>query len=674
MKTGRAAHLRPKPVLLVILLLTSWMSRGQLPDDGVAACQHTRLKYFGSLPNANRAARIQYPGDATIDITYYKLELTITATPHYLRGAVTIGFLAVNEGLSRFYLDLADAMTVDSVKTGVQKLVFSQQNNQLTITPAQPPGKNQGLMVTVYYQGKPDPTGMGSFVFGTHGSQNQPVIWSLSEPYGARDWFPCKDTPADKADSSDVWITAPKQFVSVSNGKLEGTTDNPDDTRTYRWRNRYPIANYLISVAMSNYVLYEQLYRPAVGDPMPVTHYLYPEALSDNLRRTLDETTSMLTVFTDYFGPYPFLKEKYGHAQFGWGGGMEHQTISSMGAFNTDIIAHELAHQWFGDKITCRSWEHIWLNEGFASYAEILYRQVKSGPSVFSPYLNSYMLLARRARGTLYVEDITNANNIFDSNRTYYKGAMVLHMLRGIVGDQKFREILRTYAASEFAYGTATTEDFAAIASNVYGQSLDYFFKQWVYGENYPTYRVKWSSGAIAGLNNMYQIQLKVEQTTNTTNPTFFTMPVPVKVLTTGGDGDTLITVFNNSANQTFELTVKGKPEDVQIDPDNWILKQVEITEIITAVAEPVPTTQLTVLPNPIREQLTAQLEVANLFTGRISLTNSAGQELLTTADRSFAAGRHTLSWPVVNLPAGQYYLTLVAGENRVTKTVLITK
>ncbi|GAB3262644.1 M1 family aminopeptidase [Larkinella harenae] len=671
MKTHFAKKLG-KTVAGGLLLLGSIAAHAQEPDEGVAACQHTRLNYFGSLAKSNRSARMQYPGDASIDIKYYKLDLAITHTPNYLRGAVTIGLTAITNNLSRFYLDLSDNMKVDSVKTGAQKLAFSQQNNQLTLTPVQPMNQGQLFSVTVFYQGTPGATGMGSFVFDTHGAQNQPVIWSLSEPYGARDWFPCKDTPADKADSSDVWITASKQFVSVSNGKLEQVIDHADSTRTYRWRNRYPIANYLISLAMSNYVLYEDTYRSAAGDSMPVTHYIYPEALTANMRRMLDETLPMLAVFTDYFGPYPFLKEKYGHAQFGWGGGMEHQTISSMGAFNTDIIAHELAHQWFGDKITCRTWEHIWLNEGFASYAELLYREATGGATSFRSYVNAYMLLARRARGTLYVEDITNVSNIFDSNRTYYKGAVVLHMLRGIVGDQKFKEIMRTYAASELAYGTATTEDFAAIASKVYGQSLDYFFKQWIYGESYPTYRVRWSGGAVAGLNDMYKVQLRLEQTTNTNNPAFFTMPVPVRIRTSRGD--TLLTVLNNRADQTFELTIKGAPEEVTLDPDNWILKQVEVTEVITALNDPVSANQLTVLPNPVATQLTAQIDVSTSFTGRLALINSAGQEVIALPDRLFTSGRHTLSWPVLHLAPGSYHLTLVTENRRLFKPVLIAK
>ncbi|WP_128544857.1 M1 family metallopeptidase [Larkinella soli] len=646
--------------------------QAQTLHPGADACRHTRLNYFGRLA-AHPAARIKYPGDAGIDVTYYKLDLNITYTPNFLRGAVTVGLKSAADNLTRFFLDLSDAMQVDSVLAGGRKLTFSRQPDQLLIETPQPLAKGQGLAVTVYYKGIPGSTGLGSFAFATHGSQNQPVIWSLSEPYGARDWFPCKDSPADKADSSDVWITAPRTFVSVSNGRLERVLDNPDSTtRTYHWRNRYPIANYLISVAMSNYALYEQVYKPAQGDSMPVTHYIYPEALTENVRRTLGQTTNMLTFFSDYFGPYPFLKEKYGHAQFGWGGGMEHQTISSMGGFNTGIIAHELAHQWFGDKITCRTWEHIWLNEGFASYAEALYQEAIGGTPAYRAYMAAEMTDARRAKGSLYVRDLTDVDNIFDSYRTYSKGSVVVHMLRWVVGDQKFREILRTYMASPLAYGTATTEDFAAIASTVYGQSLDYFFKEWIYGENYPTYRATWSSSPAAG-SAPYRVQVTISQTTGTANPAFFTMPLPIQVKTDAGD--TLLTVFNDRQSQTFELAVKGRPTELVIDPENRILKQVQdVTQVVTGLNDPVAVTALTVTPNPVSDRLTLRIDAAQPFSGRLSLLNPAGQEVASLPEQSFTTGRHTVSWTVGQLAAGRYLVSLSTGDRRLTKAVILTK
>jgi len=641
-------------------------------DEGQAACQHTRLRTFGRLPGPN--ARVQYPGDPGIDVTYYKLDLTIRANPNGLRGIVTVGFRSTADNLSQFFLDLHDTLRVDSVRTmgsRPARLTFTRQNNRLIITLNEPLARNAATQVLVYYQGVPpnSTNSNASFVFGTHGPRREPVIWSLSEPYGARDWFPCKDTPCDKADSSDVWLTADRFFVSVSNGRLEGVTDNPDNTRTYRWRNRYPIAHYLISVAMSNYQLYQQTYRPSPRDTMPVTHYVYPEALTDRLRATLDETTRMLDVFSQYFGPYPFRAEKYGHAQFGWGGGMEHQTISSMGQFNTDLMAHELAHQWFGDAITTRTWEHIWLNEGFASYAEALYREATGGQAAYRAVMNANFTRARRARGTLLVQDITSPASIFDGDRTYAKGAVVLHMLRGVVGDPMFREILRGYASSRLLYGTAVTEDFQRVAEQVYGRPLGYFFRQWIYGENYPAYQVNWSSQE-AGANR-WTLRLRIQQSTGTSNPTFFTMPVPIRITTTAGD--TTLSVFNNSADQTVEIAVRGRPTALALDPDNWILKQVEEAPVITGAEEPI-LSQLTVAPNPAVRDLTVRFRLRQPLTGQFRLTDVLGRTVLSSPDRPYAAGPHTVTWPVSHLATGRYILQFQTPLGRWSNAVLIER
>ncbi|WP_266367912.1 M1 family aminopeptidase [Tellurirhabdus rosea] len=658
--------------LQALLALTAFFgltraAYSQSVDDASEACRTAKVRAFGRLVPTSAQARMQYPGDPGIDVHYYKLDLRLTHSPQYLRGAVTVGLRPVSGNVTQFYLDFNDTLRVDSVRAGAVRVAFSRSRGQLIIRPERALAANASYFVTVYYQGRPDPSGLGSFAFSFHGPQRDPAIWSLSEPYGARDWFPCKDTPADKADSSDVWITAPRFFVSVSNGRLEGVSDNPDDTRTYRWRSRYPIAPYLISLAMSNYTQVDQTFGT-----MPVMHYLYPESATTSVRGSLDETTAMLSFFSDFFGPYPFLNEKYGHAQFGWGGGMEHQTISSMGGFTRTLIAHELAHQWFGDKITCRTWEHIWLNEGFASYAEALFTENIAGKAAFQSAMTSFLNRARNAQGTLYVQDIGNANNIFNSNRTYAKGAAVLHMLRGLVGDQTFRRILREYASSNLAYGTAVTEDFEAIASRVYGQSLGYFFKQWVYGENYPIYT---ATGTVrSGNASQWTLSLRLQQRTGTTNPGFFTMPVPVRITTTAGD--TTVTVFNNAADQTFELLLRAAPTGFAIDPDNWILKQVESTQLqaITGLQEPVAETAIRVVPNPVREQLTVRLETPYPLTGRFSLTDLLGREVAALPERVFPEGRHQVEWPVAHLAAGRYTLVFQTGKQKRSQPVLLVK
>ena len=268
----------------------------------------------------------------------------------------------------------------------------------------------------------------------------------------------------------------------------------------------YPIAQYLISIAVTNYEKYVNYFHYSnngVPDSMPITHYLYPGKLS-SIKAQLDETPNMIKVFSERYGLYPFIKEKYGHAEFGWGGSMEHQTCTSMGVntFKQYIISHELSHQWFGDKVTCKTWRDIWLNEGFANYSEAVYFEAIGGKTSYDNEITFEMKSAKKAVGSVYVQDISSAGNIFNYNRTYAKGECVLHMLRGVVGDSTFFHILRAYDSDpQLAYNSATTEDFKRVAENVSGMDLNYFFSEWIYGENYPKYTYNWSLDEISSSN-----------------------------------------------------------------------------------------------------------------------------------------------------------------------------
>ncbi len=649
-------------VFLAVSLLIAAPLCAQPVPDGATYCAEGKIRQYNQLAT-NPRARVQYPGDTRIDMTYYGLNLRLTHQPNYLRGAATLSLKSTQPGLSQFFLDLQDALQVDSVKVGESKLGFTHEKNQLLITPARPLAAGEVLTLTVWYQGWPGRS-LGSVTFSTHGPNSSPVIWTLSEPYGASDWFPNKDTPADKADSSAVSITAVPYFVSVSNGTLIDTTHNADGTHTYRWRNRYPIAPYLISVAMTNYERYDTPFT--VGNQtLPVTHYLYPEALAGN-KPNLDQTPAMLGVFSRLFGAYPFWAHKYGHAQFGIGGGMEHQTISSMGSFSPYIIAHELAHQWFGDKITCRDWQNIWLNEGFASYAEALYTEASQDKKAYNAYMANFMSRARQAKGTLYVQDISSFGNIFDGNRTYAKGATVLHMLRGIVGDSTFVRILRAYTASPVAYSTAITDDFQHVAEQVSGQNLDYFFKEWVYGEGYPAYQVSYSPISAT------QVRVQIEQTART-NPTFFTMPVQIRVQSAGGD--TTVTVLNNQVRQGFTLPTRGTATGVVFDPNSLLLRDVAYVAYVPPLTatEPEPSA-LRVYPNPTTETLTVQFTTDTPGPITLTLTNLAGQAVAILPEVSSPAGLHIRTLSVQKLPAGRYIVRVQTGSKAQTAAVLIQR
>ena len=665
-----------KHIFLLFTCLLTTTALAQHEPTGTDVCAQGKVRYFGS-PDRNRLARlaptVQAVGDTTIDVTYYGLDLTITTAPNYLRGATSVTLKANVPSLSTFYLDFNNVMKVDSVKAGTQKLTYSHQSNRLTITLPQIIARGQTGRVVVYYQGLPTTPNAGltdqAFVFSSHSDTNpDPLIYTLSEPYGASDWFPCKDTPADKADSSAVTVTAAPFFVTASNGLLQGVTTNANGTKTYRWKNSYPIAQYLISIACSNYVQYDNPLTLA-GKTMPVTHYVFPEDLAA-VKPALTETNNMITVFSNLFGTYPFLREKYGHAQFRWGGGMEHQTMTSIikSAMTRNVISHELMHQWFGDKITCRNWQNIWLNEGFASYGEAIYQESLGGTPAYRAYMNNFYTAARRATGTLYVQNVKDINQIFDSNRSYAKGAAVVHMLRGVLGDSAFFRGMKAYVASPAAYSTAVTEDLQRVMETSSSKPLDYFFRQWVYGEGYPTY-----SYSVTPVANSGRAVVQLKQVTGT-NPTSFTMPVQITLQSAAGDST--VTVFNDQPVQSFTVTGRGAVTSIVVDPNNWILKAPTIQGVVNpptgGVLATEEATYLHVFPNPSSDALTAEFETQQAGPLKVALINLLGKPVQSLAESNVPAGKQVRTVSLKALAAGRYVLRVDTADGVKSAAVMV--
>ncbi len=608
-----------KTIFSFLLILLTGLSFAQSGRD---ECILGKTAHFNRL---QKFADVNYPGDSKFDVKYYKLDLTVNHTTQTISGNVTCQAEIVLPGVTEIYYDLTNPLIVDSVLVNGDITTFTRGSNKLNISLNSTLNVGDNFTTIVYYHGTPGSSGFGSFEFSSQGGN--PAIWTLSEPYGAKDWWPVKDTPADKADSADFWITVSTSLIPASNGKLMAIVDNGNGTHTYKWKSSYPIAQYLLSMAITNYAQYTNYYNYSPTDSMPIDHFLYPGSLNSNIAQ-LNKTPGMIEIYADRFGEYPFINEKYGHAQFGWGGGMEHQTITSMGGFSNMLIAHELAHMWFGDKITCKDWHHIWLNEGFATYGECLINEAWYGKSGYDNYIVNEMASARNAQGSIWVQDITQVWEIFNGSRSYAKGAVVLHMLRGIVGDSVFFNILQTYAANpNVAYGVAVTEDFQAVAENVSGLDLNYFFQQWIYGENYPKYHSWYSKALISG--NTWNLSLLITQDANT-NPAFFTMPVQIKV--TRAIGDTIITVFNNSANQHYNIAIEGEPISMVFDPGNWILK-----------------THSTIVPVELTS-FTAELnnQKVNLLWSTATEVNNQGFEIQRKSNKTdwatigFAEGRGT--------------------------------
>jgi len=508
-----------------------------------------------------------------IDVSYYRIDLKIDPYEENISGSVSMKAISQIAGLNEISLDFFDNMIVDSIVAQGVTLSWTHANNSLNINLPQSYVENDVIALTVYYHGSPIAAGgFQSFDFGDH--QGFPIVATLSQPFGAPAWWPCKDDPADKADSVDIVITVPDTFIVASNGVLVSKTENDDNSTTYFWAERYPISTYLVSLAITNYEVFSDYYAYSETDSTAVLYFVYPEHEAA-AREDFNITVEAITHFSSLFGQYPFIDEKYGMAEFQWGGAMEHQTCTSYGRGliqgnhrYDSYLVHELAHQWFGDLITMKRWSHIWLNEGFASYAEALWAEYRGGQDSLFTYMDEF------DQGlfptSVFVYDSTNIAELF-SRTVYDKGAWVLHMLRHVLGDSSFFESLAEYRQA-FAFGNATTEDFRDVCESVYGADLDWFFEQWVYGFFRPSYEYAWSDSA-AGENHI--VTLKLDQVQVYTG--LFKMPLDVQLTTLSGD--TTCVAWDSLASQTFQFVMDEEVIKLQIDPDNWVLKELLVKD-----------------------------------------------------------------------------------------------
>ncbi|KAA3661003.1 MAG: T9SS C-terminal target domain-containing protein [Calditrichaeota bacterium] len=503
----------------------------------------------------------------SIDVGYYKLDLVIEPQNRLLSGSVVVKGRSKVSNLKNIVLNLDERMIVDAVTGDAQH--FTHSANLLEIALNSTLGQSEEFTVEIFYHGTPAGGGFGGFGFNSQAEE--PVIWSLSEPYFARTWWPCKDYPNDKADSVDIVLTVPEHLTAVSNGSLVEVISNEDQTSTFHWHEKYPITTYLVSVAITNYAKYSQWFKYSPDDSMEITNYIYPAKLED-AKIHLASLPEIMAFFHETFGPYPFLDEKYGIAQFPWGGGMEHQTISSQGSFVEYLNAHELAHQWFGDLITTANWQDIWLNEGFATYSEALYYEHANGTDYYHEYMAR---MSVKYSEPIYRADTTSVNSIF--NRiVYYKGAWVVHMLRKVLGDETFFALLKAYTSdARFAYGNVTTTSFKEFCEKFSGRELDWFFNQWIFGTGQPAYRYEWD---VKNENNSFVVDLRIEQT-QVDQHQLFTMPV--EILISSETQDTLVTILNDQETQQLRIPVSFPPRYLTLDPDNWILKDVDTLSTI---------------------------------------------------------------------------------------------
>jgi aminopeptidase N len=490
-----------------------------------------------------------------IDILKYHLKLDLNIEQKNIDGEVRITAHKLFSEQNVLELNFYGNMKVKKVDSDFGEMKFHHIKNILSIDITEIP--KDTIELSIFYTGTPKRSGFDGFVFGE--INNIPLIYNLSEPTYAPSWFPCDDDPEDKA-LLEFEITNDSSFVSVSNGRLIGVS-NIGSKRTYHWKSNYPISTYLIAVYSSRYTSIKDSYQTISGKILPLEFYVLPNHV-EAAKKDFAEHKDMLEAFENLFGEYAFVEDKYGVAEFLWNfGAMENQTITGIGYnfisgknFARDILAHELAHHWWGNAVGPKTWKDIWLNEGFASYSEALYLEYKFGKSSLQSTMNSKF--SENFRGSLY-----NPTNLF-SETVYDKGAWVLHMLRNEIGDSNFFGVLKNYF-EKFKYGNASTEDFKGVCESVSSTELDKFFDDWIYNDKGI---IKCEYNFINGNEkNLFTIK----QIGDLFNDFHFNLDVEIVY----ADGSKEIKTFRIEKNfSSFELHPSKKIKEIIPDPEGKLL------------------------------------------------------------------------------------------------------
>ena len=555
-----------KYVLMILLSSSLLLSQS---NKGSEYCSHKKI----NTANLENAEALFADLPHSYDVLNYKLDLNlynnfISPYPKNFTASVVVTF-RVDSVLNQIKLNATNtSLVIDSVRlAGVS---FTHTSNILTITLDRTYTVGETADVKVYYR--------HNNVTDNAFNVSNGMVFTDCEPEGARKWFPCWDKPSDKA-TLDLTAKVPATVKLGSNGRLADSIKTAD-TIYYNWISADPVPTYLIVMSGKvNYnldiVYWHKISNPA--DSIPIRFYWNQGESTTSLNSMKSMIIPMTTFYSTIFGEHPFEKNGFATLNnlFTWGG-MENQTLTSLcpNCWESSLIAHEFAHQWFGDMITCATWADIWLNEGFATYTEALWLEHTSGYSSYkseilsdaSTYLNSNPGWA--ISNPDWAINTPSTNTLFNYAITYMKGATIHHLLRYVMGDTKYFQGLLAYANDpDLKYKSAVIPEFYEHMSTVYGEDLTWFMDQWIYNPNHPTYANNyWISNQGAGV---WQVGFVAKQTQ--TNTVFFKMPIEIKITFTTG-ADTIIRVMNNANNQVFFWNFNRQPSSVSFDPNNNIV------------------------------------------------------------------------------------------------------
>ncbi len=660
-------------LLLSALLLLFVSLEAQTTKKGWEYCSHRK-----SLLSSAALDQIMSPNTFKhkFDVLNYSMNVDVFncfsgSYPKNFSGDVTMTF-RIDTALNSIKLNAVNtSLTIDSVSLSGSS--FTHFNDTLVINLDRIYNPDEVASVKIYYKHK----NVSDNAFYTGGG----FVFTDCEPQGARKWWPCYDQPSDKA-TFEIRARVPLTAKMASNGRLQDSTV-VGSAITYHWISRDPVATYLVIItAKTNYnldIVYWTNPNQPLIDPTPMRFYYNSGETPQAMEQVIGPMT---TYYSEKFGDHPFEKNGFAtlNNQFAWGG-MENQTLTSLcpGCWQESLLAHEFAHQWFGDMVTCGSWADIFLNEGFATFAEAIWLEKDGG---FTAYKNEIDYDASSYLGgnpgwpivnPSWAFTPPNVNQLFNFAITYAKGACVLHQLRYVMGDSLFFLGLRNYATdtTNIRYKNAVIVDFQTHMEQTYGQSLEWYFNEWLMTPDHPVYQNSYNITNMGSSN--WRVRFFAKQTQTSTG--FFTMPIEIRVKFVNGT-DTTIRVMNDVNNQLFQFMFTMQPTNVYFDSRVMIVLKNSSTTV--GIQDPEYMPQEFVLgqniPNPASGITTISYDLAKKSDVNISLFDVTGKLIQVICEETKMPGSYDTSLNTSSLNAGMYYYTLTAGDFRATKKMMISK
>lgn len=561
--------------ITVIFVAVAAVSAWALFNPAAENVAERRL-YTPHLYDGAKGSSDATPVPHDYDVREYVIDVKLNDAEKKISGNCKITASSSKNDLRKVQFNFGNDMSVSAVKQGDKNCSFNHASDVLEVTLAVPKQRGENFVLTVYYGGGPQ----DGLYFTTKG------VYVCSAMEEAQHWFPCYDLPNDKADRVELIVTCRDDWYVAGNGLLKSEKNNGNGTKTYTWVTNHRIATYLVSI--SGAYNYSRFGTSWSG--VPVNYYVFPEHRA-YAEICFEHVTRMMNFYSNRFWRYPFDDEKYGvaEAEMGFFGGMENQTCITLNQYyvrpnhtSNNILAHELSHMWFGDCISPGTWKDLWLNEGLATYCDALWEEHDKGKQAF---YNRMQYFAQ----VYFAEDARRRFPVYDpvepwSATVYEKGAWVMHMLRHVLGDEKFFRAWNQYGQSH-KWSHAFTYELQQAMEKEYGRSLQEFFDDWVYKAGYPVYEYDWTAAGNSVKVNICQVQKQTSVTP------LFDMPIDLTI-TTQGDGTHVETVFVKDRHHRFDFSYGSPVTNVEFDKDGWVLcKKSNVVDVPVASfdARPAP-------------------------------------------------------------------------------------